>query len=83
VIGSVGEGGTTIHLVRAPEPPRLLYAHRETATVAGLSRDETLLCLSHAEHGDALHRALRVLDLAGRTVAELWDGPGLGLQAVA
>jgi acetyl esterase/lipase len=83
VIGSSGEGGTAVHLVRAPAPPRLLYAHREAATVAGLSRDETLLCLSHAEHGDTLHRALRVLDLEGRTVADLWDGPGLGLQAVA
>jgi dipeptidyl aminopeptidase/acylaminoacyl peptidase len=60
---------------------RLLYRHREQAEVATLSRDERLLALEHSEHGDSRHPALRVLALDGRTVADLWDGPGLGLHA--
>lgn len=81
VIGSAGEGGNSVYLVRPHEAPALLYAHRESAGVVGLSRDETLLCISHSEHGDSMHPALRVLDLNGRTVADLWDGPGRGLWA--
>ena len=81
MVGSSTDAGSAVHLVRRGEASRLLYAHREAAGVAGLSRDETLVCISHAEHGDTLHRALRVLDLDGKTVADLWDGPGLGLQA--
>jgi pimeloyl-ACP methyl ester carboxylesterase len=79
--GLSSSDGYAIHLIRPGEPPRLLYQRRQPATVAGLSRDEHLLCISHAEHGDSLHRALRVIDLDGNTVADLWDGPGLGLQA--
>jgi Tol biopolymer transport system component len=80
LIGSSGEGGSAIHLVRPEEPSRLLYSHRENASVGGLSRDERLLCVSHSEHGDSTHPALRVLDLEGATLADLWDGPGLGLR---
>lgn len=82
VVGSATDDGSAVHLVRAGEPPRLLYAHREEAEVAGLSRDEGLLALSHSEHGDSRHPALRILDLEGRAVAELWDGPGRGLQPI-
>jgi len=40
----------------------------------GLSADGTLVCLRHAEHGDLLHSALRVLDTrTGDVVAELED----------
>jgi dipeptidyl aminopeptidase/acylaminoacyl peptidase len=60
----------------------VLYAHREDAGVSGLSRDEDLLVLSHSEHGDNRHPALRTVTLDGETVADLWDGPGLGLWAV-
>ena len=79
VIGSSTDAGAMVHVVRSDVPSRLLYAHREHASVAGLSRDETLLCLSHSEHGDSRHPALRVVDLDGRSVADLWDGPGRGL----
>jgi dipeptidyl aminopeptidase/acylaminoacyl peptidase len=37
--------------------------------------------MGHSEHGDARDRAIRIVDLAGTTVAELWDGPGRGLKA--
>jgi dipeptidyl aminopeptidase/acylaminoacyl peptidase len=62
-------------------PPQTLYRHPEHADVAGISRDERLIALEHSEHGDSRHPALRVLDRDGGPVAELWDGPGLGLAA--
>ncbi len=82
VVGSATEEGSTVHVVRPGEPPRLVYAHREEAEVAGLSRDETLVALTHSEQGDSRHPALRILDLGGRPVADLWDGPGRGLHPV-
>src|SRR5207248_6608229 len=45
-----------------------------------ISRDERLFAIDHSEHGDSPNRALRVLDLEGNRVAELWDGPGKGLD---
>jgi acetyl esterase/lipase len=80
IIGSSTDDGSAIHLVRPGESPRLLYAHHEYAGVEGLSRDETYLCIGHSEHGDSRHPAIRVLDLAGQPVADLWDGPGRGLE---
>ncbi|KAA2244132.1 S9 family peptidase, partial [Solihabitans fulvus] len=51
--------------------------------VAALSKDERLLAISHSEHGDNRHPALRVLAVEdGSTVAELWDGEGKGLDAI-
>lgn len=48
----------------------------------GLSADGSLLCFEHAEHGDPLHPALRVVDArSGERVADLWDGQGKGLSA--
>jgi dipeptidyl aminopeptidase/acylaminoacyl peptidase len=79
VLGTSTEAGHAIYHVRNGEAPALLYSHRESVWVSGLSRDESLLCLSHSEHGDSRHPALRVVDLSGRPVAELWDGPGRGL----
>ena len=79
VIGRSAEGVTTVHRVGADGGATLLYRHREDAGVAGLSRDGTLIGLRHSEHGDSRHPALRVVDPDGRTVAELWDGPGRGL----
>ncbi len=46
----------------------------EPGNGGGLSADGTLVCLRHAEHGDLLHSALRVLDTrTGEVVAELED----------
>jgi acetyl esterase/lipase len=81
VIGSSTDDGAAVHLVREGEPLRLLYAHREAAGVAGLSPDDALICIAHSEHGDANHRALRVLDRESNVIADLWDGPGSGLRA--
>lgn len=81
VIGSSTDDGFTVHLTRRGEESRLIYQHTQTASVAGLSRDETLLCISHSEHGDSQHPAVRVIGMDGATVAELWDGPGLGLRS--
>src|SRR5438552_6624600 len=82
VIGSAGDAGSSVYLLESGRQPRLLYRHQELAEVAGLSRDETLVALSHSEHGDSRHPALRILDRRGDTLAERWDGPGRGLWAL-
>ncbi|MGH2377571.1 MAG: prolyl oligopeptidase family serine peptidase [Candidatus Limnocylindria bacterium] len=81
VVGrSTGEEGTTAFVVPRKDRPLQVYAHRESAGVGHLSADETLVALSHSEHGDSRNRALRVLDLSGAAVADLWDGPERGLE---
>lgn len=56
---------------------RVVYRHRLPAAVGGLSRDAALLAISHTEHGDTIHPALRVVEAAdGSAVAEAWDGTG-------
>jgi len=61
---------------------RVLYLHAQPAGVGrgwpegtgGLSADGSLLCIRHAEHGDILHPALRVLDThTGESASELKD----------
>src|SRR4051812_12700156 len=74
--------GAQIHVVTVGSPPRLLYAHEEDAGVGDLSEDGELVAVSHSEHGDSRHPALRVVRTAdGSTVGDLWDGPGKGLEA--
>jgi dienelactone hydrolase len=83
VIGLTDDGyGTRIHLVEpGVAPARLLYENIEDAGVGGLSEDDTLLVIAHSEHGDSRHPALRVLRVDdGSGVADLWDGPGKGLD---
>ncbi|MHA6762084.1 S9 family peptidase [Streptacidiphilus sp. PAMC 29251] len=71
------EDGTTLHLSRPGAEPVEVYRHRESAGVADLSHDGTLLAIDHTEHGDAMHSALRVLRIAdGSTVGELDDVTG-------
>lgn len=81
VVGTSTDEGSTVHVVR-PEGTTLLYASAHDADVAALSRDDGRVLLEHSEHGDSRHRALRVLDVDGGLVAELWDGDGLGLHGV-
>lgn len=79
VIGQSGDGGTVISIVHDSGDRRVLYRHQGSAWVGGLSRDESLVCIGHSEHGDSIHPALRVYRVDGSPVADLWDGPGLGL----
>jgi len=79
---SRSDDGTTMYVLRDGQPARLIYKHPQSATVADLSRDESLVAIAHSEHGDSRNRAVRVVDLEGRAVAELWDGPGKGLLPV-
>lgn len=59
------------------------YASKDDAGIAALSRDERLLVISHSEHGDSRHPAVRVLSTDSfATVAEKWDGEGKGLNAL-
>ena len=49
----------------------------------GLSADDAMLCIEHAEHGDLIHQSLRVLDpVSGSRVGELGD-EGKALLAAA
>ena len=82
VIGrSTGEEGSTVYVVPHGDRPLEVYRHRESARVGRLATDGTLFTLEHAEHGDSRNPALRVLDLAGAKLVELWDGPDRGLHA--
>jgi dipeptidyl aminopeptidase/acylaminoacyl peptidase len=84
VVGRTDDGyGTQIHVVAPDAPARLLYAHAEDAGVGALSHDGTLTAIGHSEHGDSRHPALRVVRTAdGEPVGELWDGAGLGVEAL-
>lgn len=76
VVGLSTREGCSLHS-RDADGLRLLYRHSQPAGVGGLSEDADLLAMSHTEHGDVLHPALRVLDpVSGDVVADLWDGDG-------
>ena len=81
VVATSTDDGVAVHVVR-PDATSLLYASEHDAELAGLSRDDRLVLLEHSEHGDSRHRALRVLTVDGEVVADLWDGPGLGLHGM-
>ncbi len=75
-MGMSDRDGSRIH-VDDDNGTRQVYSHHYPAGVGGLSKDATLLAVSHAEHGDTLHPALRVVDaVTGEPVAQLWDGEG-------
>jgi dienelactone hydrolase len=83
-IGTTTDDGTTLWLAKGGGAAEVIYRSEHDAGVSGLSRDEHLLAITHAEHGDSRHPAVRVLSCAdGSTVAEKWDGPGKGLDALA
>ena len=81
VVGCSDDDGAAVFVVR-PDRTTELYRHEQDADVADLSRDDGLVVLEHSEHGDAIHKALRVLTVDGGLVGELWDGAGLGLQVM-
>ncbi|MBW3588599.1 MAG: prolyl oligopeptidase family serine peptidase [Actinobacteria bacterium] len=78
-VGLAADGRHRIFVVAPGEEPLLMHEHGEGSGVAGWSRDGSLLAYNHAEHGDNRNRALRVVTADGATVADLWDGEGLGL----
>jgi dipeptidyl aminopeptidase/acylaminoacyl peptidase len=80
-VGTATDEGFAVHVARRGAV-RVLHRHEETVEVAGLSRDGALLALEHAEHGDTIHPAVRVIDsTSGAVLGEQWDGRGLGLSA--
>jgi len=83
VVGCSDDDGSTIWVQRPGADPAVLYASEHDAGVGALSLDETLVAIEHSEHGDMRYKALRVLTVDGGLVGELWDGPELGLTAVA
>jgi len=83
--------GFAIYVSVAGAPAHELYRSSDSIRIGGvegggfvrggLSNDGSLLCLEHAEHGDLIHPALRVIDpRTGSTVAELLD-EGMSLIA--
>jgi acetyl esterase/lipase len=81
VIGESDDDGSRIQALPIGGQPRLIYSNSQAAWMGGLSADEELICFHHAEHGDSRRPALRVVDPQGNLVADLWDGPELGLDS--
>jgi len=68
------DGAPAIELARSTESLRVGGVDDGGFNRGGLSADGSLLCLEHAEHGDLIHPALRVVDArSGQSVAELLD----------
>ncbi len=83
-VGTSTDAGTKVWLRRGDAPVEVIYTHAEDGHVAALSEDQTLLAISHSEHGDSRHPSVRVLRVAdGSTVAEKHDGDGLGLSPIS
>ncbi|NJD27342.1 MAG: S9 family peptidase [Chloroflexi bacterium] len=88
--------GFGVYVSTDGRPARRLAWSRESITLGGanvmvgagtaagaLAADESLLCIEHAEHGDLIHPALRILDTeTGEVVADLRD-EGKALNAFA
>ena len=75
------EGGPAEVIYRADRSVRLGGVDLEGFVRGALAADGALLCLEHAEHGDLIHPALRVVDpRTGETVAEQLD-EGMSLAA--
>ncbi len=83
-VGRSSPDGFQVLLVQpgSADEPVELYRHQEAAYVADLSLDGSLVAINHSEHRDARHPAIRVLRANGRPVANLCDGPDLGLTAL-
>ena len=89
--GISNEDGFGIYVSLDGGPAREIHRSSESVLIGsidqggylpgGLSADGALLCVEHSEHGDLIHRALRVLDpRTGETVGEQLD-EGLSLEA--
>jgi pimeloyl-ACP methyl ester carboxylesterase len=68
------DGGQATEVHRSGEAVRLGGVDQGGFLRGGLSPSGSLLCLEHAEHGDLIHPALRVIDSrSGGTVGEQLD----------
>jgi dipeptidyl aminopeptidase/acylaminoacyl peptidase len=75
------DGGPAGEIYRSSEAVRIGSVEEGGFLRGGLSASGSLLCLEHAEHGDLIHPALRVIDpRSGATVCEQLD-EGLSLAA--
>jgi dipeptidyl aminopeptidase/acylaminoacyl peptidase len=75
------DGGKAEVIHRAERSLRLGSVDQGGFLRGALSADGSLLCLEHAEHGDLIHPALRVVDpRSGATIAEQLDA-GMSLAA--
>ncbi|MBP2475298.1 acetyl esterase/lipase [Crossiella equi] len=84
VLGTSTDDGTTVWVSRDGAPSEVVYQSEHDGGVGSMSKDESFLVISHSEHGDSRHPALRVLRTAdGSTVTDKWDGKGKGLDALA
>ncbi len=81
-VGRSDDDGSEIWRVPVSGEATLLYSHKEDANVGDVTDDGRLISISHSEHGDNRHPALRVVTPDGAAVAELWDGPGKGLDSL-
>jgi len=82
ILASEDGGATVKELARSTEHMRVA-GRAGGYNRGGLSADGRLLCIQHAEHGDEIHEALRVLDpRTGGVLAELVD-EGMSLAASA
>jgi dienelactone hydrolase len=82
VIGVSTDDGSQL-FAHADGKTSMFYSHEDDAGIASMSRDSRLVTISHSEHGDSRHPALRILATGDfSTVAEKWDGEGKGLTAL-
>ena len=82
-IGRTDDSGSEIWRVPAGGgDPALIYQSEQDASVDDVSADGQLIAISHSEHGDNRHPALRIVTPDGSRVADLWDGPGKGLDSL-
>jgi dipeptidyl aminopeptidase/acylaminoacyl peptidase len=84
-VGRSDDDGTEIWRIpavgEAMGEARVIYSHKEDASVGDVTDDGQLISISHSEHGDNRHPALRVVRPDGTVVADLWDGAGKGLDS--
>lgn len=77
------DGAPAKELARSTERMDLAGSEDVCADIAGLSSDGSLLAIEHAEHGDGIHRALRVVESrTGSIIGEQYD-EGRALSATA
>jgi dipeptidyl aminopeptidase/acylaminoacyl peptidase len=81
-IGRTDDDGSEIWRVPVAGEPVLIYRSEQDASVDDVSPDGSVVAISHSEHGDNRHLAIRLISPDGSLIADLWDGPGKGLDSL-